>query len=1007
MVYFCSFRVVSQNTLTPKNETMPILICLIMVLLGASPIVASPIVITEIHHSPADGNLSLEFIELHNRSEASISLSDWKLTKGIQYTFPKGTVLEGGAYLVVSKEREAFRNYFELKSNKLILGPFKGRLDGEGECLVLKNAFGKEMDRVNYKNKKTWAYCKGELRTSLQLINPAFDNRIGQYWEAAKPSPCQINSTVFTTHLLPIIKHIDQYPQAPKSNEIVTVVANVRNAQQVELWYQVVAPGKYIALADSAYQANWLVLPMKDDGKEGDAVAKDRIYSIQLPRKLQQHRHLIRYKIIAKGDSISIAPRQSQPQPNFAYYTYDNLPAYKGYSFDSLNKLPVCQLIAKAEDVQYLIYEYKKRAYSATGTIVYNGVVYDHIGYRSRGYNNRHSRVKRNLKFNFHNNQKIEVLNSQGLPYAVRRKKMVLSGGWLLGNPNTHGLSESVLYRLFALQGASASYADYMHLRVVKNAEESDSLEGDFWGLYLMLENYDGDFLETHDLPDANIYSYKPFKIRHQTHHNTLAQKQNYVHWDSSCYQRNPMEWWTKTIDWENYMGFLIVNELLANKESGYRKQHWWTEYRHDQKGWQFFPWDVDKTWTSSRIKSTISSGIFEQAFQHKKLEQAYKNQLRSVLDLLFNEEQLFQLIEEEAAAIYQPNLSYSFVDLDKLRWGQDYEGGFETQIAVLKRFVQRRRAYILNEILKDSIPETPEIAYKGNLQFAVDSLQFKALGFNTKTTQKIQWHIAEVTKNKQLISLKTDPKIYEIVTKWKREFAAALGATLSLPLGAVQPSKNYRIRVRVQDTRGYYSHWSEPIEFVPTKVKTNYGNELVINELLYQSKDGLEFIEIHNPSDKAINLAHFKFSKGISFEFPDDAVLAAGGYCVLTNKLSLFQEKYGFVANGTYQGKLSNKGEKLLLYNAFDELIDSVRYKTYKEGEMEECTALELVYARADNALASNWTCAATVFGTPGKINSVFSQKTPWSPNYWLAFLILFLGLLGYGFQKRAALLL
>lgn len=973
-----------------------------MILLGASPIIATPIVITEIHHSPANGNLNLEFIELHNRGEAAISLSNWQLTKGIQYTFPKGTVLEKDAYLVVAKDVNRMISYYKLKPNQLVLGPFKGRLDGDGECLVLKDGARKEVDRVNYKDKKNWPYCKGEKKPSLQLINPKFDNRIGQYWETALPSPCSANRAVFTNHLLPIIKHVDQYPKAPQSQEMVTIVANVRNAEQVELWYQIVAPGKYIALSDSVYQTNWLALTMKDDGKGGDRIAKDRIYTLQLPIHLQQHRHLIRYKIIAKGDSTSVAPRQSHPQPNFAYYTYDNIPDYKGYSFDSLNKLPVCQLIAKAEDVQYLIYEYKKRAYETTGTVVYNGVVYDHIGYRSRGYNNRHSRVKRNLKFNFHSNQKIEVLKSEGVAYSTRRNKLVLSGGWLLGNPNTHGLSESVLYRLFNLQGASSSYADYMHLRVVKQVEESDSLTGDFWGLYLMLENYDGDFLETHDLPDANIYSYKPFKIRHQSHKNVTEQQRNYIHWDSSCYQIHPIEWWTKTVDWENYLGFLVTNELVANKESGYRKQHWWTEYQHPQKGWQFFPWDVDKTWTSSRIKSTISSGIFEQAFQHKKLEQAYKNQLRSVLDLLFNEEQLYQLIEEQASAIYQPHLGHSFVDLDKLRWGQDYEGGFETQITVLKRFVKRRRAYILKNILNDSIPKMPKIVYKGTAQFRVDSLAFKAHNFNKQTTQTIQWHIAEVNKNTKIVSSKTDPKIYEIVTTWKREFGAPFSATLSLPLGAVQPNKKYRIRVRVQDTTGYYSHWSAPIEFVPNKVVKKYGAALVINELLFQSKDGLEFIEIYNPSSSAIHLGHFKFSRGIHFEFPEDAAIAATGYCVLTNKPSLFYQKYGFKANGIYQGKLSNEGEKLMLFNAFDELIDSVHYTTNLEGEANACTALELVYANADNSVTKNWTCAINIQGTPGQINSVFSEEVAWSLSYWLTFFSLLLGGMGYRIWKR-----
>ncbi|WMX16186.1 lamin tail domain-containing protein [Aureispira sp. CCB-E] len=979
---------------------MPNLIYLLLVLLGASPIVANPIVITEIHHSP--NILGGEFLELHNKSQSAVTLSKWKFTKGIEYTFPEGTILEGGAYLVVAKRVKVMLDEYELGERQQVLGPFKGRLKGEGECLVLKNHLGEEVDRVNYKDKATWPYCKKKVACSLQLINPAFDNRIGQYWEVATPSPTRPNTPVFTPHLLPIIKHVDQYPQVPKSNEAVTIVANVRNAKEVQLWYQVVAPGSYIALEDSTYQTNWMMLTMLDNGKEGDWEANDRIYTLKMPPSLQRHRHLIRYKIIAKGDSISIAPRQSHPQPNFAYFVYDKVPTFCGYSFDSLRTLPVCHLIAKSNDVQYLIYEHEARTYKATGTVVYNGVVYDHVGYRSRGYNNRHSRRKRNLKFNFHNNAKIEVVNNQGKAYATRRNKLVLSGGWLLDNPNTHGLSESVLYRLFRLQGTSASHADYLHLRVVQHQEEQDSVEGDFWGLYLMLENYDGDFLKTHDLPNANIYSYKPFKVRHKSNQKIGLQQKKYVDWDSSCYQQHSIEWWKENLDWENYLGFLIGNELIANKESGYRKQHWWTEYRHPEKGWQFFPWDVDKTWTSSRIKSTISSGIFKAAFEHQALEIAYENELRSVLDLLFNEEQMFQLIDEQAAFIYQPSLNYSFVDLDKLRWGHEYEGSFENQIGQLKRFVQRRRKFILQEILHDSIPDTPTITYHGSSQYEVDALKFKIGNIDRETIQAVEWRIAEVNKKDQKLHSETDPKIYEIVTKWEGKYRTPFETLLSLPLGAVQPKHRYRIRVRVQDTIGYCSHWSEPIEFIPQKMPDNYGTALVINELLWQSKDGLEFIEIHNPSTTTIHLAQFEFKAGIHFKFSDTALIKGGEYCVLTNNSKLFKSEYGFEANGSYQGKLSNKGERLMLYNAFGELVDSVHYVTYWNDNTQECTSLELVYTTADNALAANWNCSVNVQGTPGRINSVLKETSDTLQRLWIMLSILLLGVGGYKLKGK-----
>ena len=33
-----------------------------------------------------------------------------------------------------------------------------------------------------------------------------------------------------------------------------------------------------------------------------------------------------------------------------------------------------------------------------------------------------------------------------------------------------------------------------------------DQYTHDFWGLYLAIENMDGQFLDDHDLPDGNLY---------------------------------------------------------------------------------------------------------------------------------------------------------------------------------------------------------------------------------------------------------------------------------------------------------------------------------------------------------------------------------------------------------------------------------------------------------------------------------------------------------------------
>lgn len=978
--------------------------CLLVLQFSSLFSIANNIIITEIHYAPEDANL--EFVELYNNGIETVDLSNWQLSKGISYTFPKGIQLQAKQYLVVAKSPYLLVKNFHLADSVQVVGSFDGRLTGDGESLLLSDHSKQEIDRVNYKNNYTWPICHITQKTSLQLVNPNYDNRIGNHWAVASPSPCYANKKVHTTQQIPIIKSVRQHPEIPKSNELVSIRANVRNATAIELHYQVVLPGKYIALADSAYAKNWKIIPMSIDKNQISDEPESRVYVAILPNKIQAHRSLIRYKIVAKGDTSSIAPHPSDNQPNFAYYVYDNLPDYKGYSFDQLTPLPICQLIAHQDAVQELVYNHQKRTYPATGTLVYNGQVYDHIGYRSRGFLNRHSRTKRNLKFNFHSNHKIEVLADNGKAYDVKRSKLALSGGWLLDNPNTHGLSESVLYRLFTLQGTSASYADYLHLRVVVDSNETDSVHGDFWGLYLMLENYDGDFLKTHDLADANIYSYKPFKARHTTDKNNAAQDLAYVQWDTSYNKTHAIEWWKKELDWNNYLGFLIGNELIGNTETGYRKQHWWTEYQHPKRGWQFFPWDVDKTWSTVRVKSTISHGIYSKAFEHSELEKEYKNELRSVLDLLYNEEQAFQLIAEEAALIYNPNAAYSFVDLDKLRWGHAYEGSFETQLNTLKNYVQKRRQYILEKLLNDKIPATPQINYTGSPTYKVDSLRFSSQHIDPKSLVSIQWRVAEFQdKNNDYYNKKTE-KIYEINSLWSTE-DSNLQRTPTIPLGLLQAEHSYRIRVRVKDTTGYYSHWSAPIEFIPTlqPQKTSiYGQDLVINELLFDHETKLEFIELYNNSNKTINLEGFAFVEGVRFQFPANTQLTANAYWVLTNNKKRFKEKYGFEAQGEYNGKLSSKGEQLILVNAYHQLIDSLTYEAYWQQQAEGLS-LELAYVDEDNALFSSWKLSTNLFGTPGAINSAFSNVHYWRNWLWALGLMGVVSLGVFGFYNKRSL--
>src|SRR5260370_1235596 len=73
-------------------------------------------------------------------------------------------------------------------------------------------------------------------------------------------------------------------PGTPKPG--VTVLVTARLAKGVTkpvLRLQAVAPGKYVRKSDPGYEKDWIDLPMRDDGNEGDEKARDGGASVHGP----------------------------------------------------------------------------------------------------------------------------------------------------------------------------------------------------------------------------------------------------------------------------------------------------------------------------------------------------------------------------------------------------------------------------------------------------------------------------------------------------------------------------------------------------------------------------------------------------------------------------------------------------------------------------------------------------------------------------------------------------
>jgi len=210
----------------------------------------------------------------------------------------------------------------------------------------------------------------------------------------------------------------------------------------VILTYQLVEPGSYIHQQDPLYKTQWLTQKMDlitDDNN------RELVFTAQLTSTLQTHRRLIRYRIqvestLPDNTTVSIqVPYPDDPQPNFAYFVYDGVPSWIGainpadpddlgelvvHDFEQMEPAPVYHFIAHSEDVDAALFErprgegYKGNEYKWQGTLVYNGIVYDHLPFRARGGFWRYAMGKNMWKFNFARGHRFQA-------YAARRTRSI------------------------------------------------------------------------------------------------------------------------------------------------------------------------------------------------------------------------------------------------------------------------------------------------------------------------------------------------------------------------------------------------------------------------------------------------------------------------------------------------------------------------------------------------------------------------------------------------------
>src|SRR2546428_979568 len=104
------------------------------------------VIINEIMYHPPNDLENLQYVELFNRGQSAVDISNWAFAKGIKFVFPAGTRIAAGTYLVACRNRAAFAAQYGKEIPAL--GDFSGKLNHRGDHLDLCDAQKKVVDWV-------------------------------------------------------------------------------------------------------------------------------------------------------------------------------------------------------------------------------------------------------------------------------------------------------------------------------------------------------------------------------------------------------------------------------------------------------------------------------------------------------------------------------------------------------------------------------------------------------------------------------------------------------------------------------------------------------------------------------------------------------------------------------------------------------------------------------------------------------------------------------------------
>jgi Lamin Tail Domain/CotH kinase protein/Bacterial Ig domain/Immunoglobulin domain/Immunoglobulin I-set domain len=480
---------------------------LTLLMLVVLPAFSSQVVINEIMYHPSSENPLEEYIELHNRGTNTVDLSGWRFVNGVDFTFPPGTTLGAGDYLVVAANLTNFQQKYSFPLVINVLGDWTGQLSNGGERIELADAQGNIVSEVRYADSGDWGvrvvgpFSSGTrgwewaanhdgAGSSLELINSALPLNNGQNW-AASPvpdgSPGAVNGSA-TNNIAPLIYDVGHSPAIPRSTNQITI--NARVVDELPTGFTATL---FYRNATTTTPPPFTSAPMFDDGAHNDGETGDGIYGAVLAA--QTSGTIIEY-YVQTSDGVN---SRTWPAPALDEFLQPVQTANAQLQVDNeiaAGNQPFIRLILTAAERQRLLFvnNQSDALFNATFIAVENGQpeIRHNTGLRLRGAGSRGAAVK-NHRVNFPSDRPWRDLTAINLNSLYIHAQLI--GGILAqkaGVPAANGRIGQV-----RINGVNLARAD---VPIRSN--------GSGFGSYLIVEPINGEWAGVHfpDDGDGNVY---------------------------------------------------------------------------------------------------------------------------------------------------------------------------------------------------------------------------------------------------------------------------------------------------------------------------------------------------------------------------------------------------------------------------------------------------------------------------------------------------------------------